>query len=51
MNVLTKNVKGDYYGWMECEGTIWYIEVSDTECEEYVGDTSDLWHIQNEFEQ
>lgn len=40
----------DYYGWMECEGDTWYIEVSDTEWEEYTGDTSGLWHIQNQFD-
>lgn len=40
----------EYYGWMECEGSIWYIEVSDTEWEEYTGDTSGLWHIQNKFD-
>ena len=40
----------DYYGWMECEGDTWYIETSDTEWEEYTGDTSGLWHIQNEFD-
>lgn len=40
----------DYYGWMECEGSSWYIEVSDTEWEEYTGDTSKLWHIQNAFD-
>lgn len=40
----------DYYGWMECEGDTWYIEISDTEWEEYTGDTSGLWHIQNEFD-
>ena len=40
----------NYYGWMECEGEDWYIEVSDTEWEEYEGDTSGLWHIENEFD-
>lgn len=40
----------DYYGWMECEGTTWYIEVSDTEWKEYTGDTTSLWHIQNQFD-
>ena len=40
----------NYYGWMECEGEEWYIEVSDTEWEEYEGDTSGLWHIENEFD-
>ena len=40
----------EYYGWMECEGSTWYIEVSDTEWEKYTGDTSDLWHIQNRFD-
>ncbi len=40
----------DYYGWMECEGEDWYIEVSDTEWEKYSGDTSQLWHIENSFD-
>ena len=40
----------DYYGWMECEGEDWYIEVSDTEWEKYEGDTSWLWHIENSFD-
>ncbi|MBQ9926455.1 MAG: hypothetical protein IJO65_00630 [Lachnospiraceae bacterium] len=40
----------DYYGWMECEGEDWYIEVSDTEWEKYEGDTSWLWHIENPFD-
>lgn len=40
----------DYYGWMECEGNDWYIEVSDTEWEKYEGDTSWLWHIENSFD-
>lgn len=40
----------DYYGWMECEGSDWYIEVSDTEWEKYNGDTSELWHIENSFD-
>lgn len=40
----------NYYGWMECEGTTWYIEVSDTEWKEYTGDTDGLWHIQNKFD-
>lgn len=40
----------DYYGWMECEGDDWYIEVSDTDWEKYEGDTSLLWHIENSFD-
>lgn len=40
----------NYYGWMECEGDMWYIEVSDTEWEKYEGDTSQLWHIENSFD-
>lgn len=40
----------NYYGWMECEGDTWYIEISDTEWEEYTGDTSGLWQIQNKFD-
>lgn len=45
------DIAGDnYYGWMECEGEDWYIEVSDTEWEEYEGDTSQLWHIENFFD-
>lgn len=40
----------NYYGWMECEGDTWYIEVSDTQWEEYTSDTSALWHIENEFD-
>ena len=35
-----------YYGWMECDGVDWYIEVSDTEWEKYEGDTSQLWYIE-----
>lgn len=46
-----EDIAGDsYYGWMECEGDTWYIEVSDTEWKEYTGDTSSLWHIQNRFD-
>lgn len=46
------DIAGDsYYGWMECEGDTWYIEVSDTEWKEYTGDTSSLWHIQNRFDE
>ena len=46
------DIAGDnYYGWMECEGDIWYIEISDTEWEEYQGDTTPLWHIENPFDQ
>lgn len=37
----------NYYGWMECQGEDWYIEVSDTEWEKYEGDTSGLWCIEN----
>ena len=40
----------NYYGWMECEGADWYIEVSETEWEPYQGDTSKLWHIENSFD-
>ena len=40
----------DYYGWMECEGEDWYIEVSDTDWELYEGDTDGLWHIENSFD-
>lgn len=46
------DIAGDnYYGWMECEGDDWYIEVSETEWETYDGDTSQLWHIQNPFDE
>lgn len=40
------------YGWMEYEGGIWYIEVADSDWEELPTqyDTSDLWHIDNEFD-
>ena len=41
----------NYYGWMECEGDDWYIEVSDTDWEKYDGDTSQLWHIENSFDE
>lgn len=45
------DIAGDnYYGWMECEGEDWYIEVSDTEWELYEGDTTELWHIENPFD-
>lgn len=45
------DIAGDnYYGWMECEGADWYIEVSDTEWEKFDGDTSGLWHIENPFD-
>ncbi len=45
------DIAGDnYYGWMECEGDDWYIEVSDTDWKLYEGDTSKLWHIENEFD-
>lgn len=41
------DIAGDnYYGWMECEGDEWYIEISDTEWEKYEGDTAQLWHIE-----
>lgn len=44
-------IAGDnYYGWMECEGEDWYIEVSDTDWELYEGDTDGLWHIENSFD-
>lgn len=50
------DISGDYesagYGWMEFEGDTWYIETSynswDKVPESY--DTSDLWHIDNEFD-
>lgn len=46
------DIAGDnYYGWMECEGNDWYIEVSDTMWERYEGDTSQLWHIENQFDE
>lgn len=46
------DIAGDnYYGWMECENGTWYIETSDTEWTEYTGDTSNLWHIQNRFDE
>ncbi len=45
------DIAGDnYYGWMECEGEDWYIEVSDTDWELYEGDTDGLWHIENSFD-
>jgi len=45
------DIAGDnYYGWMECEGEDWYIEVSDTDWELYEGDTDGLWHIENPFD-
>ena len=45
------DIAGDnYYGWMECEGEDWYIEVSDTEWELYEGETDGLWHIENSFD-
>ena len=45
------DIAGDnYYGWMECEGKDWYIEVSDTDWELYEGDTDGLWHIENSFD-
>ena len=45
------DIAGDnYYGWMECEGENWYIEVSDTDWELYEGDTDGLWHIENSFD-
>lgn len=46
------DIAGDsYYGWMECEGDDWYIETSDTDWELYEGDTSNLWHIENSFDE
>ena len=45
------DIAGDnYYGWMECEGEDWYIEVSDTDWELYEGETDGLWHIENSFD-
>lgn len=45
------DIAGDnYYGWMECEGENWYIEVSDMDWELYEGDTTELWHIENPFD-
>lgn len=45
------DIAGDnYYGWMECEGDEWYIEISDTEWKKYEGNTSKLWHIKNDFD-
>lgn len=45
------DIAGDnYYGWMECEGDDWYIEVSDSDWKLYEGDTSKLWHIENAFD-
>lgn len=45
------DIAGDnYYGWMECEGEDWYMEVSDTDWELYEGDTDGLWHIENSFD-
>ena len=45
------DIAGDnYYGWMECEGENWYIEVSETDWELYEGDTTELWHIENPFD-
>jgi len=45
------DIAGDnYYGWMECEGEDWYIEVSDGEWALYEGDTDELWHIENSFD-
>lgn len=41
----------DYYGWMECENSVWYKEESETSCPEYTGDTSNLWHILNDFDE
>lgn len=46
------DIAGDsYYGWMECEGDDWYIETSDTDWALYEGDTSNLWHIENPFDE
>ena len=45
------DIAGDnYYGWMECDGDDWYIEISETEWEKYEGDTTELWYIDNEVE-
>lgn len=38
------------YGWMECEGDTWYVEVSYGNWEVYTGDTSGFWHIRNSFD-
>ncbi len=44
-----EDVAGNNYdSWMKCQGEDWYIKVSDTEWEEYEGDTTGLWHIENE---
>ncbi len=39
------------YGWMEYETDTWYIEKSANSWKAYSGDTSKLWHIQNEFDE
>lgn len=36
---------------MESRGDEWYIEVSDSSWDKYTGDTSNLWHILNEFDE
>ena len=48
---MTRHGRMKKQAWMECENGIWYIETSDTEWEEYTGDTSNLWHIQNLFDE
>jgi len=46
------SVAGDNeYGWMECENGSWFIENSFSNWDAYNGDTSNLWHIRNEFDQ
>lgn len=40
---------GDY-GWMECEGDDWYVEVAYGDWQLYDGDTSWFWHIRNSFD-
>lgn len=41
---------GDY-GWMECENNKWYVEASYDNWIEYTGDTSNFWHILNDFDE
>lgn len=43
------NSYGDY-GWMECEGDEWYVEVSANNWQLYDGDTSQFWHIRNAYD-
>ena len=47
-----EGVSSDYgdYGWMECEGKDWYVEVSSGNWQKYPGSTASLWHIQNRFD-